>query len=64
MGHALLLCPSLSDLLAPWKDLILLVTHFGFFLVGFPIFTELLFLKVSTLAVDFSAFVAPVGELN
>lgn len=64
MGHALLLCPYFRDLLTTWKNLILLVSHFSFFFVGLPIFTELLFLKLSTLVVDFLAFVAPVGGLN
>lgn len=64
MGHALLLCPQLSDLLAPWKVLILSVAHFSFFLAGFLVLTELLFLKLSTLVVDILAFVAPVGGRN
>lgn len=51
---------QMEHLRAPWKDLIGLVAHFSFFLVSFPVFTELLFLKLSTLVVDSLAFVAPV----
>lgn len=61
MGHALLLCPYFRDLTA-WKNLIILVAHFNFFLVGFPVFTELFFLKLSILVVDFLVFVAPVRD--
>lgn len=37
---------QMEHLRAPWKDLIGLVAHFSFFLVSFPVFTELLFFEV------------------
>lgn len=43
MGHALLLCPYFRDLLTAWKNLILLMAHFGFFLVRIPVFRVVLF---------------------
>lgn len=64
MGHALLLCPYFRDLFTAWKNLILLEARFSFFLVGFLVFTELFFLKLSILVVGFLAFVAPVWGLN
>lgn len=63
MGHALLLCPYFRDLLTAWKSLILLVAHFSFFLVGFPVFRVGLF-EVKHTCGGFFGLCCPCGGLN